>query len=124
MKRTERGWAGHCIIGPYCAWHRNTLIEHSDGRGIVISSIGAYSPKHDGHHEMIGANRYYETMLFRSKKDGPYIEADTSRELYGDENMKWYLNEEPALGVDLKAEAIHEEHVRYVVFNFDKVWNS
>ena len=124
MKRTERGWAGHYIMAPYCTWHRNTLIEHSDGRGVVISSIGACSPKQDGHHEMIGAGRYYETMLFRAKKDGPYIEADTSRELSVCENMKWCVNEEPAIGVDLKAEAIHEEHVKYVVFNFDKVWNS
>lgn len=123
MKRTERGWAGHYIMGPYCAWHRNTLIEHSDGRGIVISSIGAFSPNHNGHHEMIGAGRYYETMVFRAKKDGPYIEPDTSRQLHT-KNIKWCVSDKPGIGVDLKAEEIHEENVKYVVFNFDEVWNS
>lgn len=110
-------------MGPYCSWHRNTLIEHSDGRGIVISSVGACSPNADGKHEMIGAGRYYETMVFRAKKEGSYVEADVSRQLFI-KDMNWYVNDAPATGVDLKAEEIHENHVRYVTFNFDEVWNS
>ena len=44
IKRTERGWAGHCIISDDCRYHRNTLLEYKDLK-VVVSTIGRYIPK-------------------------------------------------------------------------------
>ena len=78
-KRTERGWAGHFICGHGCLFRRNTLIESGENR-IVVSTVGGY--RYNEKIETIGAGgRYYETMAFKAKKEGPYFEADVSEEL-------------------------------------------
>ena len=125
IKRTERGWAGHFVCGPRCNWHRNTLVQDEKGRYIVISSIGAL-PILDSNGDRIGfapigVCRYYETMVFVAKREGLFIEADVGQQRSVG-NLKWYVNKEPNGRTDLEAEEIHENHVKYVIENFDKVY--
>lgn len=79
VKRTERGWAGHYILGDKCKFHRNTLLECGTKKWIV-STIGGLITD-DMNVVPIGANRWYETMAFEAKcKDG-YWEADVEKEI-------------------------------------------
>lgn len=127
IKRTERGWAGHFILGVNCNWRRNTLLEDTDGRGIVVSSVGAL-PVLDKHGNRIGWNpighcRWYETMIFVAYKDGIFIEADVTKQRFI-ENLKWSVNREPDGKTDLEAESIHEKTVDYVIEHFDEVYKG
>lgn len=86
IKTTERGWAGHYICSDRCKFRRNTLIEYGDTR-VVVSTVGAFVI--DGKFDMIGADRWYETMAFYAKKEGEYWEADVSRVV--DFDSEWGL---------------------------------
>lgn len=125
IKRTERGWAGHFICGVDCNWRRNTLVEDENGRGIVISSVGAL-PKLDRNGiriewQEIGLNRYYETMIFIAKQYGIFTEADVTQKRCV-AGLPWCVSQKPNGKTDLEAEEIHEKHVKYVMENFDKVY--
>lgn len=124
LVRTERGWAGHFICSLKCQWHRNTLIEDRDtGRAIVISSVGQMPDAlHPDKYAEIGARRYYETMVFIGKREGEYIEADTTRQIFMD--VPWAVKEYPEGTTDLKAEKIHEENVDNVFFRFDELYKT
>lgn len=127
IKRIERGWAGHFCLGPQCNWHRNTLIQDDDGRGIVVTSVGALPIVKNGVRvgfEKIGANRYYETMIFVAKKEGPYIEANVTKEIFTPPDIPWCVSKEPDEGVDLIAEEIHEMNVEYVTKHFDEAYSE
>ena len=78
VKRTERGWAGHFIAASYCRFRRNTLLEYGDKKWIV-STVGAMYARDKGNPEMIGANRWYETMVFVGKEDSGYIDIDVTK---------------------------------------------
>lgn len=108
VKRTERGWAGHFICAPSCMFRRNTLLEKGEER-IVVSTVGAYRYKEK--LETIGAGgRYYETMAFKSKKEGPYFDADVSEQLSFD--SEWAICADSPEGlpddVDNRADQQHE----------------
>lgn len=125
MERIERGWAGHFICGVDCNWRRNTLVKDDNGRGIVISSVGAL-PIRDRkgfriEWQKIGLNRYYETMMFIAKQDGIFTEADVTQQRYV-AGLPWCVAQQPNGKTDLEAEEIHEKHVKYVMENFDKVY--
>jgi len=108
MKRTERGWAGHFICADRCLFRRNTLLEHGDIK-IVVSTVGAMQNK-EGGFEIIGWDRYYETMAFHSKKDDKkYHDIDVNRQVYF--NSEWAINEFYA---DDKANKMHEKVVREI----------
>ena len=107
-KRTERGWAGHFICGHSCLFRRNTLIESGEDM-IVVSTVGAYRSK--GQIETIGAGgRFYETMAFKAKQEGPYFEADVSEQLSFE--SEWSIcadsPEELPDDVDNRADQMHE----------------
>lgn len=127
MKRIERGWAGHFCCGTDCNWRRNTLIDDENGRWIVVSSVGALQVKNElGYREgfsPIGAGRYYETMVFIGRKDGIFIEADVTKQRWI-KGLDWCVTREPDGKTDLEAEEIHENHVRYVMENFDNVYKE
>lgn len=78
MKITYRGWAGHFCAASKCLFRLNTLIEHDEIR-IVVSTVGAMEVGHN--FEMIGLDRWYETMVFRAYFYNGYWEADIAREL-------------------------------------------
>jgi hypothetical protein len=78
--RTERGWGGHFICANRCAFRRNTLLECGDVR-IVVSTVGAFKPRHDAEYERIGCDRFFETMAFHADYEEPYWDADVTREV-------------------------------------------
>jgi hypothetical protein len=120
MKITERGWAGHFICSDRCVFHRNTLIEHN-GYKIIVSTVGAMKNIHsnDEKYEMIGADRYYETMVFHAKWEDPYWDIDVDRSLHFDL---------PQFSVDtIKRESdyiANEGHERNVEFIANKLFNN
>lgn len=113
VKRTERGWVGHFILGDKCKFHRNTLLECGNKKW-VVSTVGACMI--DGRIETIGANRWYETMAFEAKCVDGYWEADCEKEIPFDSECGLYaeswseLNEKYPC-VDNVANAMHERVV-------------
>lgn len=113
IKRTERGWAGHYVAASHCRFRRNTLLQH--GRtSVVVSTVGdMHAPQSvrdillvsgNGPDE-IGASCYYETMAFVAVEDGPYIEADVTRQVFFD--SEWRIGT-LFPGVDNQANDMHE----------------
>lgn len=80
VKRTERGWAGHYICADRCRFRRNTLLEYQDKKWIV-STVGNFVPS-TRKTDMIGANRWYETMVFEAEMKNGYIDADVTKQIY------------------------------------------
>lgn len=79
-KITERGWAGHFICAHRCLFRRNTLIDFGRKK-IVVSTVGMMRLG-EGQFDTIGAGgRYYETMAFFARKEGPYWDADVSKQI-------------------------------------------
>jgi hypothetical protein len=119
---TERGWPGHFPCADRCAFRRNTLVSHEDGRSLVVSSVGAFRPRVSEPIEHIGADRYYECMVFRGQQDKHgYIDADVCRQCSVD--MPW------ALGLlvpqsDAYANKQHDEIVAHCIEHFDEAWKS
>lgn len=72
-----------------------------------MSTVGNYY-YHDK-PEIIGCERYYETMAFEAVKEGVYWEADVSRQLNFE--SPWSINE-CEQETDLKADAMHEQVVK------------
>lgn len=90
IKVTERGWAGHFVAAGGCRFRRNTLIE-SGRKKIVVSTVGLYYPSYATKGpEIIGFDRYYETMAFKAQKEGAYWEADVTKQL--DFESNWALD--------------------------------
>ena len=80
VKRTERGWAGHYICADRCLFRRNTLLEYQDKKWIV-STVGNFALSTRG-TDMIGADRWYETMVFEAEMKNGYIDADVTKQIY------------------------------------------
>lgn len=78
VKRTERGWAGHYICSDQCKFRRNTLLECGDTKWIV-STIGGKIL--DGKPDVVGWNRWYETMAFKAELEHGYWDADVTKEI-------------------------------------------
>jgi len=114
IKRTERGWPGHFIGAHNCVFRRNTLLEYKDIK-IVISTVGNYNSEiaereKDDFYRRVGADRYYETMAFHSKKDDErYHDMDVNRQVYFDSN--WAIDK---LEDDDKANNMHEKVVEEI----------
>lgn len=99
--RTERGWAGHFICAHRCNFRRNTLLSYKKIK-IVISTVGLMNFENE--FEMIGHNRYYETMAFHSNiEDKRYHDIDVTKQVSFD--IKWAISE---LDADDKANDMHE----------------
>jgi len=110
MKITERGWAGHFILGDRCLFRRNTLIENGDRR-IVVSTVGCLRKEYNGKYtyDTIGAGgRTYETMAFEAIFEDGYWEADIEKGLSFDSN--WQLKGFHRLS-DAAANRMHENVV-------------
>ena len=83
VRRTERGWPGHFILGDECDFRRNTLLERGDTR-IVVSTVGQLKPSRrstETRYQQVGSGRYYETMAFHAMLNCPYHDADVCREI-------------------------------------------
>ena len=106
--RIERGWAGHFICADSCLFRRNTLLQKGRTR-IVVSTVGGM--RNNGKMETIGAfGRYYETMAFKAQKQGPYWEADVTKQLSFESPWSICAPTEKRLpdDVDSQADAMHE----------------
>ncbi len=73
VKTQERGWAGHYIGAYRCRFRRNTLITYKNLKW-VVSTVGnkmrVFPPDDEEYNvEIIGHNRWYETMVFESSYD-------------------------------------------------------
>ena len=107
LKRTERGWVGHFICGDRCRFRRNTLIEFGHQK-IVISTVGNLFV--EGNLEMIGADRYSETMAFKAKKEGIYWEADVRKPVDFDSQWQSSITQD-----DNKLNDMHEAVVTELI---------
>lgn len=114
VKRTERGWCGHFIGGHDCQYHRNTLLEYGDKK-IVVSTVGRYLPSHKKQeavkyfyipkecYEMIGRDRYFETMAFVAYESEPgYWDASSQQVLFA---SNWELDQPD---MEKEADEMHE----------------
>ncbi len=122
IKRVERGWPGHFICASKCIFRRNTLLT-SRKRHLIVSTVGNMQQK-DEVIDTIGPNRYYETMCFVGKKDGPYIDINVTKEFHSfPDTVKWSINAKNAKSlpddVDNQANDMHEAFVKWVTENFD-----
>lgn len=109
VKTTERGWASHFICSERCTFHRSTLIEYN-GIEIVVSSVGAMfqNPLTDRQPITIGADRYYETMVWYAKED-EFKDADVYKT---DGNpLDFDCPDEPKPWDEINANNIHEKMV-------------
>lgn len=107
ITRTERGWAGHYICSNKCLFRRNTLLEYKDHK-IIISTVGLM--KNLDKWEMIGHNRYYETMVFHAKPfDTRYYDADVSNGISF--SSPWSIN---IIDADDLANNMHEVVVQEI----------
>ena len=82
LKITERGWAGHFICADRCTFRRNTLLDFGRKK-IIVSTVGMMRDNEkEGNFDTIGTGgRYYETMAFQAKKEGPYWDIDVSKQI-------------------------------------------
>lgn len=112
VKRTERGWAGHCIISDDCRYHRNTLLEYEDLK-IVVSTIGRYVPMSrvmygDYSFDIVGCDRFFETMAFVADET-KYHDADATQQVEFD--SKWSLD---SPDMEIEADEMHENVVKEI----------
>lgn len=124
VKRTERGWAGHFIGGNKCRFRRNTLLE-TDIESIIVSTVGAYDCQ--GSIMPIGsAGRYYETMAFRTAREGPYTEIDVTKQISFGSDWKICADspEELPDDVDNQADAMHETVVAEIMGRMNKAMSQ
>lgn len=116
VKRTERGWAGHFICGHKCLFRRNTLIENGRKK-IVVSTVGGMRTG-ENTIETIGAfGRYYETMAFKARKEGPYWEIDVGKQISFESEWSICADNVADLpsDVDNKADQMHETVVAELI---------
>lgn len=118
VKRTERGWPGHYCAASMCLFRRNTLVEYGDNR-YVVSTVGNY--RLNNNIEMIGLDRYYETMVFEAIQNGSYWDANVSKQI--NINSDWGIWADSPFGlphdVDNVADEIHEAVVNEVMSRKD-----
>ena len=118
VKVTERGWPGHFICAHRCLFRRNTLIEYKDKKW-VISTVGAMRTL-DGKLDMIGYNRFFETMAFEAIDQDQYLDADVTKEISFDSELGLFaeswdklIAEHPL--VDKDANDMHEKVVSELI---------
>ncbi len=119
VERLERGWGGHFICASMCRFRRNTLLT-CGRRRVVVSTVGCYMPSDAKEPKEIGYNRHYETMVFRAKKEGSYVEADVSHQI--ELEGKWCLRITPENqeGVDNLANEMHEQDVEEIAGKLER----
>lgn len=112
---TERGWAGHFIGSFSCGFRRNTLISTIQGK-FVVSTIGNWRPLQNEPPQLVRIHSYYETLVFKAKNDGSYIEADVTQQV--SINSKWHIDEMTD-NVDNEANDMHENVVKEIINTYN-----
>lgn len=114
--RTERGWPGHFVCAAECMFRRNTLLECGERR-VIVSTVGSWESgiKSESRYTPIGHQRWHETMAFEAEREGPYWDADVTREV-GFESP-WSLGEDVD---DNAVNAMHEAVVAELMARLEK----
>jgi hypothetical protein len=118
MKITERGWGAHHICADRCRFRRNTLVEGLNGK-VIVSTVGNFHATRDGGMHTVGCERYYETRVFETQIDGPYVDIDVSKERHDhtEGDREWAVHgkspDELPEDVDNVANDIHEAVVKF-----------
>lgn len=115
VTRTERGWPAHFICAHSCRYRRNTLISVNGKPKCVVSTVGNMVNNKEHKTEEIGYERYYETMAFKTRKVGEYIEADVSEQI--NFLSPWAISE-IAEYTDNQADKMHEAVVAELMERF------
>jgi hypothetical protein len=109
----ERGWVGHFIMGHKCMYRRNTLVS-GDNISVVVSTVGNMVIDDKRGVDEVGLNRIYETMVFVSKFENGYHEADVTKEV-SNTTSNWCLSKEELRDdSDNQADAMHDNMVEEV----------
>lgn len=109
----ERGWAGHFIMGHKCMYRRNTLVS-GDNISVVVSTVGNMVIDDKRGVDEVGLNRIYETMVFVSKFENGYHEADVTKEV-SNTTSNWCLSKKELRDdSDNQADAMHDNMVEEV----------
>jgi hypothetical protein len=106
VKRTERGWGGHFVSSHHCEFRRNTLLECGEVK-LVVSTVGANTPKQDGKYYPVNASGFYETLIFKADR-APYWDIFPSQQVSFD--GKWCIETMQGT-VDIEANDMHEAAV-------------
>lgn len=119
VKRTERGWPGHFICAKDCIFRRNTLLEYEDKKWIV-STVGQMLSPLTKEIDTIGANRWYETMVFEAKLQHGYWDIDVEKQIYPEQDWgiwgeTWEEVIEKYPLVDNNANDMHEQIVNEMI---------
>lgn len=107
VKRTERGWAGHFCCADRCLFRRNTLLEY-DGKKVVVSTVGRMMSLDGKSFEMIGRDRFFETMAFMSCGNR-WDDIDSGKPVRFE--SKWTL---PSPDMEIEANEMHEAVVKEI----------
>ena len=131
----ERGWPGHFISAASCLFRRNTLVTCGDIKWIV-STVGNMPAPMDletlgiekGQPMPIGANRYYETLVFASD-DSEYNDADVSKQISFDSEWgiwgeTWEEVENTYGTPDIAANKMHNIVVEEIKEKIKEVYNA
>lgn len=109
----ERGWAGHFIMGHKCMYRRNTLVS-GDNISVVVSTVGNMVIDDKRGVEEVGHNRIYETMVFVSKFENGYHDADVTKEV-SNTTSNWCLSKKELRDdSDNQADVMHDKMVKEV----------
>lgn len=109
----ERGWAGHFILGHKCMYRRNTLVS-GDDISVVVSTVGNMVIDDKRGVDEVGLNRIYETMVFVSKFENGYHEADVTKEV-SNTTSNWCLSKKELRDdSDNQADVMHDNMVEEV----------
>lgn len=107
VKRKERGWAGHFMLGDRCAFHLNTLLQYNDKK-LIVSTVGRLINFYENKIDIIGCDRYYETMVFESNYD-EYDDIDVHKRVEFESD--WAINK---IQGDNEACEMHEQVVKEI----------
>ena len=120
VKTTERGWGWHFICAARCMFRRNTLVE-GVSQSFVVSTVGNFMNGRDKLPDTIGFQRYYETMIFLAKENGPYMDADVSNQITLGDDIKWAVDNVDE-GSDNVANDMHESNVAALCERLQDGW--
>ena len=120
-KITERGWSTHFIGAHNCLFRRNTLIE-GDNDNVIVSTVGGLRRNYGLIEPIREVDKYYETLVFGTKEDGPYIDTnlkDQRSHALDAQICAKNLKDLPD-NVDNKANEMHEAIVAAFVEQFNQ----
>jgi hypothetical protein len=111
---TERGWPMHFVGAAACTFRRNTLLRCGEN-AVVVSSVGNYRPPSlNGKSCEIGVRAFYETLVLKVHREGPYLEGDPDQRIEFDSPGILGLDPSVDTYADMAANIMHDHVVEEV----------